>query len=239
MSTENLDTPQEQNPQGDAGQSPDAGQAQSQKMFTEEEVAKLLEERLKNKDMENRRKNEKIIKRLEELEAKEKAGTATPDERIELSQGKTAQAQAKGEGIHPDAIPYIIDEEMAKEKFKQNISNAMEKDPEFKALLTPESKRLVNEDQLFFLRDLPNSAAVLKTLLANKKENNLMQAKFQEMIYSGKPSIMVEYINNLSDKLEQSATKPRASSYTPDPNISDFGDSGQDFDLKKYIAGKP
>lgn len=213
----------------------DSQTSQNQKMFTEEEVKKMIDDRLKNKEMEHKRKTDAVMKRIAELESKEKAGTATPEERTELSTGKGAQAQAQQQGVHPDAIPYIIDEEMAKQKFLQNIKDAQQKDPEFKALLTPESKRLVNDDQLFFIRDLPNAPAVFKTLLANKKENNLMQAKFQEMIYKQEPSIMVQYINDLSDRLEKTSTSPRAPSYTPDANLSDLGDSAQDFDLKKYI----
>lgn len=209
-----------------------------QKTFTEEEVTKMINERLKNKEMEHRRKTEAVMKRVEELEKKEKYGTATPEEMTELSAGKSSAAQAQNQGIHPDAIPYIVEEEMSKKKYAQGIVNAAEKDPEFKsALQDKNSNVLVNNDQSYFLKDLPNAAAVLKTLLTNRKENNLMQAKFQEMIHKREPSIMVQYINDLSDKLEKSSTSPRAPSYTPDANLSDFGDSAQDFDLKKYVQG--
>lgn len=225
------------------GQHPDAqaqdagnGATPSAKMFTEEEVKQMIDDRLRKKDMEHLRKMEDVKKRIAELESKEKAGTATPEERTELSTGKGAQAQAQAQGVHPDAIPYLVEEEMSKKKYAQGVKDAAEKDPQFKsALQDPNGRMLVNHDQEFFLKDLPNAAAVLKTLLTNKKENNLMQAKFQEMIYKKEPSIMVQYINDLSDKLEKSASSPRAPSYTPDANLSDFGDSAQDFDLKKYI----
>jgi hypothetical protein len=216
----------------------EAGNVTPSKMFTEEEVKKMIDDRLKNKEMEHRRKTEAVMKRVEELEKKEKEGTATHEERAELSAGKGAQAQAQNQGVHPDAIPYIVEEEMSKKKYAQSVLDASEKDPQLKnALNDRDSKRLVNDDQHFFLKDLPNAAAVLKSLLTNKKENNLMQAKFQEMIYKKEPSIMVQYVNDLSEKLEKSSSSPRASSYSPDANLSDFGDSSQDFDLKKYIQG--
>jgi hypothetical protein len=211
-------------------------QTPSPKMFSEDEVKKMIDDRLKSKEIEHKRKTDAVMKRVAELERKEKEGTATQDERAELSTGKSAQAHAQSQGIHPDAIPYIIEEEMSKKKYAQGVKDAAEKDPQFKAALQdPNSRMLINTDQEFFLKDLPNAAAVMKTLLTNKKENNLMQAKFQEMIYKKEPSIMVQYINDLSDKLEKSSTSPRAPSYTPDANLSDFGDSAQDFDLEKYI----
>ena len=214
----------------------DASSVPSTKMFTEEEVKKMIDERLKNKEMEHRRKTDAVMKRIAELENKEKEGTATPEERTELSAGKGAAAQAQNQGIHPDAIPYIVEEEMSKKKYAQGLMDAAEKDPQLKtALQDKNSRNLVNSDQEYFLKDLPNAAAVLKTLLTNKKENNLMQAKFQEMIYEKKPSIMVQYINDLSDKLEKSATSPRAPSYMPDANLSDFGDSAQDFNLEDHV----
>lgn len=208
------------------------------KMFTEEEVKKMIDERLKNKEMEHRRKTEATTKRIAELENKEKSGTATQEERAELSAGNSAQAQAQNQGVHPDAIPYIVEEEMSKKKYAQSILDAAEKDAQFKtAINDKDSKMLVTPDQHYFLKDLPNAPATLKALLTNKKENNVMQAKFQEMIYKKEPSIMVQYVNDLSEKLEKSSTSPRAPSYSPDANLSDFGDSAQDFDLKKYVEG--
>lgn len=215
----------------------DQGQ-QPQKTFTKEEVDALIKERAFQKEMEYKRKNEKMQKHIEDLERKVKAGTATHAEQTELSAGKTAQANAQQNGIPPEALPYIMDEKMADVKFKDKLNKATETDSEFKRLATSdESTRLVNPDQMHFMRDLENSPAVLKKLLTDKKENNLMQAKFQEMIAHNRPSIFVEYMNSLSEKLEMSAVKPRASSYTPDAELSDFGDSSQDFDLKKYISG--
>jgi len=236
MSQEDIDQ-QAQTPETPDASSQDAGTPTSPKMFTEEEVNKMINDRLRNKEMEYKRKTEEAVrKRVAELEKKERSGTATPEERTELSAGKSAEAQAQTQGIHPDAIPYIIEEEMSKKKYAQSVIDAAEKDPQFKTLLQDKNSRvLVNSDQEYFLKDLPNSAAVLKTLLSNKKENNLMQAKFQEMIHKREPSIMVQYINDLSDKLEKSSTSPRAPSYTPDANLSDFGESSQDFDLKNYV----
>lgn len=212
--------------------------APPQKTFTEAEVKKMIDDRIKNKEMEHRRKTDAVMKRVSELESKEKEGTATQEERAELSAGKGAQAQAQNQGVHPDAIPYIVEEEMSKKKYAQSVLDAADKDPQFKSAIQDKNARMmINQDQEYFLKDLPNAAAVLKSLLTNKKENNLMQAKFQEMIYKKEPSIMVQYINDLSDKLEKSSTSPRTPSYTPDANLSDFGDSAQDFDLKKYVQG--
>lgn len=234
MSQEDID--QTQTPETQYATTQDSGAQPSAKMFTEEEVNKMINDRLRNKEMEHKRKTDAVMKRVADLEKKEKAGTATVEERTELSTGKSAEAQAQTQGIHPDAIPYIIEEEMSKKKYAQSILDSAEKDPQLQAALkSPNSNVLVNSDQSYFLKDLPNAAAVLKTLLINKKENNLMQAKFQEMIHKREPSIMVQYINDLSDKLEKSSTSPRAPSYTPDANLSDFGESSQDFDLKNYV----
>jgi len=230
--TENVNTQEENNENSNT-----QNESNQPKSYTQEEVDKILKDRLYQKEMENKRKNEKTMKRLEELEAKEKAGTATNSERMELSAGKTAQANAQQAGIPPEAIPYITDEKMAAQQYRDKLMKAADNDPEFKKLASDDkSLRMVSHDQQFFIRDLENAPAVLKKLLTDKKENNLMQAKFQEAIAHGKPSIMVEYINNLSEKLEKSAIKPRASSYTPDADIGDFGDSSQDFDLKKYVS---
>ena len=238
MSQEDIGQEASQSPQSESvdATAQESPASSPQKMFSEDEVKKMIDDRLKNKEMEHRRKTEAAMKRIEELEKKEKAGTATQDERTELSTGKGAEANAQNQGVHPDAIPYIIEEEMSKKKFAQAVVDAASKDPQLKAALEDKtSNMLVNQDQAYFLKDLPNPAAALKSLLTNKKENNLMQAKFQEMIYKKEPSIMVQYVNDLSEKLEKSSSSPRASSYSPDANLSDFGDSAQDFDLKKYI----
>lgn len=211
-------------------------QQNKEKSFSESDVEKIIQERLKNKEMEHKRKMEDAKSRIAELEGKVNSGTATHAEQMELNKGKTSAANAVNAGVPPEAIPYIMDEQMANEKFKQKISSAADTDPQFKQLLQqPGSERLVHEDQRFFLRDLENAPAVLKKLMTDKRENNMMQAKFQEMIAHRKPSIMVDYINQLSEKLEKSAVKPRASSFSPAPDISDFGDSSQDFDIKSYV----
>jgi len=208
--------------------------------YSEEEFNAVMKDRLAKKDMESKRRMEEqrefLEKRIRELESKEKKGTATTAERIELSAGSTAEAKAHNQGIPPEQIPYIVEDEMTKRKYAQKVLEGTKTDPELQAAINDRNARvLVNPDQQYFLKDSPNAVAMLKCLLIDRPENNMMQAKWQEMIHRGEPSIFVEYMNNLSKKLLKSENSPRAPSYTPDANLSDFGDSSQNFELSEYV----
>lgn len=216
--------------------------ASPSKEFTREDVERMrrekeeLEKRLSNKDIEHNRKTEGLKKRIEELEKKEKSGTATHEESMELSVGRSAVAQAVTAGITPEQAEVMVQERMKRAELGQKIDKAAETDAEFKSMLQdPKNKGKINSDHEYILRDLPNAPAVLKKLLSDPREMALMQAKYNDAFQYGS-SVFVDYMNQLSEKLEKSSSRPRASSYTPIPDISDFGDSGQDFDLKNFVS---
>lgn len=221
-----------------------AESAAASKEFTKDDVEKMkrekeeLEKRLSNNDIEYKRKAEGLKKRIEDLERKEKSGTATHEESMELSAGRQAEAQAAQNNLSPHEVEYVVRERMKGAEFNEKIEKAAQTDAEFKNMLNdPKNQGMFNSDHMYAIRELPNSPAVMKKLISDPRERALMQAKYNDALSRGESSVFVEYINQLSEKLEKSGSRPRASSYTPPPDISDFGDSGQDFDLGKYVSG--
>jgi hypothetical protein len=213
------------------------------KEFTVDDVEKIkreneeLAKRLANKDIEHSRKTEGLKKRIEELEKKEKAGTATHEESMELSAGRQAASEASKNNLSPQEVEFVVQDRMKKKEFSENLKKAEDSDPAFKAMLNdPKNQGKFNDDHAYAMRDLPNAPAVIKKLLSDPREMALMQAKYQDALTMGSSSMFVEYMNKLSEKIEQSTSRPRASSYTPAPDISDFGDSSQDFDLGNYVS---
>lgn len=238
MSFENTEGQENKNLSDEAG---------SQKVFTEDEhnsiVQEKIKERLKNQQKESSRRDEeskaevkKLQERIKELESKEKSGTASTAEQLELQEGKNAESEAQANSIPAELLPAIVQKKMKSVEFQQKIDAALEKDEEFKKLVNKGNPyEVVPQQMQQFIEHLDNAPAVLKHLFKDPKENALMRSKYADAYRKDEDSIMIEYFNNLSTKIEQGSTRPRPSSFTPNPDISDVGDSAQDFDSRDYV----
>jgi len=217
--------------------------AQEEQTFTKTHMEERIKERLRQKEAEFQRKerdaNESIKalkSRISDLEKKERDGTATPQESLELEKGKETAEKAAEEQVPISVIPHLVDQTMAKQQYITNMRNALTKDPELKQMLAdPNNQRLINDDIHLELQGFENSPQMIKHILKNKNEANLMVAKYQTTLRKEDRSILVEYMKNLSEKLESNSVRPRASSYSPDPDISNIGDSTHDFDMSDYV----
>ncbi len=218
-----------------------AVESQEEKRYTSQEVSEMMEKRLKNKQEEHERKMGELKSRVKELESKEKAGTASLSEQLELSKGQevAAKVQNPNAGIDPSFVPYIVKQEMEKEKFNQKLRGALDKDEEFKKLASaPDADQRVGQEAMDYTMPYDNAPAMLKYLLKDRRESELLNSKLAVANDRRDPSIVVEYLNNLSRQLDKSATAPRPSSYVPDPDLSDMGNTGQDFNLEDYVKSK-
>lgn len=220
-----------------------AAPQQEEPTYTKTHLEEKIKERLRQKEAEFQRKDKEakesiraLQERIGDLEKKEKAGTATPQESLELEKGRQTAEIATEEQVPLSVIPHLVDQTMAKQQYITNMRNALDKDPELKNLIAdPNNQKMINDDIHLELQGFDNSPQMIKHILKNKNEANLMVAKYQTAVRKEDRSILVEYMKNLSEKLESSAVRPRASSYSPDPDISNIGDSTHDFDMKDYV----
>jgi predicted DNA binding CopG/RHH family protein len=224
-----------QNPEENSQEQQEEVQDESPQMFSKEDANKLAQtmvtERLQRERNIFAKKEAQLNARISELEAKTKAGTATPAEQVEHATGQAAQAQAYQQGIPADQIPILVEREMTRASFKQKLDDALSKDEEFRKLA--ETGNPIPPEAMEAMTHLDNAPAVIKHLLKDKKD-------YQVAKLSASAGVLeyTKFINELSTRLESTASKPRPSPYSHVPNLSDVGESDQDWDMENYIKGK-
>lgn len=213
----------------------DAVAENDSQMFSKEDANKLAQQMVNERLQRERnlfsKKEAELNARIKELENKKEAGTATPAEQVEHATGRAAQAQAIQQGISPEQIPQLVEKEMSRANFKQKIDDAMLKDEEFKKLA--QTGNGIPGEALEQMIHLDNAPSVIKHLLKDKKDYRLMQLAAAEGIYK-----FTSFVNDLSTRLESTSTKPKPSPYSPIPDLTDIGESDQDWDVENYIKGR-
>lgn len=216
--------------EGNDKKAPESPGSEANSMYSNEEVEKIIQARLKQERSNHEKREAEYSARIADLEKKVNAGTATTDEKIQHQQAKNTEEQAQASGIPPEAIPFIVEQQRKNVEFQQKMSDAIEKDQEFKKL--SETGNAIPGFAISEMMHLDNAPAVIKHLLKDKKDHKLMEATIE----SGSKSDFIRFVNDLSSRLE--SKKPHPSPYTPAPDVSDIGDSDQDFDIKGYIDSK-
>lgn len=187
---------------------------------------------------EEAKRADKLSKQLEDLKKKFDSGKATTNESSDYVTTENKIRESQAQGIHPDAIPGIIEEHMAEEKLKQRMEIAVEKDTELKALMNdPLSPQKISPDELKAMKYLDNAPAVFKHLLKNDQDRMVLKAAEQAYANGDGGVSFFTFLNNLSEKLKNTATYPHPTKFKETADLSDVGDS-EVFDTESYITSK-
>lgn len=216
---------------------------QEEKDLSHEKLAASYEIRLKKARQQEEataKEAEKVRKELDDLKKKFESGKATSNETAQYVEAKNTVDQSLQQGIDPRDLPAIIDQHMKLTKLEQTMAEAQEKDPELKALMqNPESVQKISRDELDSFSYLPNPAAVFKHLLTNDQDRMVLKAAEQAYNYgNGDGGVSYfQFLNNLSNKLKDTAVYPHPSNFKPAANLTDIGESDS-FDSESYIKNK-
>jgi chromosome segregation ATPase len=202
-------------------------------MFTRDEVEEMMKARVAktaNDARQQREENENLKKRLEELQRKQDSGTATTEERSQLQTAKTAEIQAHQQGYTREEAEQYAMHKMDVADLDKKLTDAREKDPEFKDLLEKGNK--LYEEEVKLTAGIPNAPAVVKQLLKDRRDLNLYRA----YISSGNLTDVISFLNDMSRKLESTEQKPHPSGYEPSPVLAES--SGDQEDTSDYIGSR-
>lgn len=186
-------------------------------------------------------------------------------QQLQARQNGSAQPQAQtaaGPGAATQMPPQVpqapqIDPQrvIAEHEFNKKLSEAAEKDPEFKKLAgdtnTPQAGLPIHPDLKPEFMHLNNAPAVMKHLMKNEKDHAVLQSMMPplyntqlmtpeqkqqySMMHMTAHTQRLKFFNELSNKLEDNQQQPQPSEYEPDPDFSSQGSGSQDFDLDNYV----
>lgn len=229
MPEDNLEiqvTPEEEKPKGNA------------------DIENIIRERLKQANQAHEKRMAEKQAELDELRKSNHAAMgAMPHQPAQapgmpMQGGMPPQQPAMQSNGQPQLTAeewYSIQQEVEKEKkLKQAIQEAAQKDKEFAALLNDGKGNVVPQSLAAEMSHLPNPAAVLKQLLKDGKSNAELWALLNDS--QTRRVDVVRFINQLSDKIDNSVSKPHAPNYTPPVDTSDIGDTGQEYDISDLVA---
>jgi hypothetical protein len=221
-----------QSPQGEQQQTDN----QKSVMFSQEEVEQMMKDRLNKLHNEKRlreEENDRLRKKLEELQKKQDSGTATIQEREQLQDAKQGTKQAVYQGYSKEDVDTMVNFQMKIKELDRNLSEAEKKDPELAKLMKEGNTISPDEAKLIALPDgINNGVAIIKQLLKDGRDLNL----FRTYISAGDRTGLISYLNDMSKKLEATAEKPHPSGYTPSPQLPES--EGEQDDLENYIKNK-
>lgn len=210
-----------------------APESHKEEMFSKKEMEEMIKARVAKGAEENRlrrEENESLRKKLADLERKQEAGTATTDERSQLHTARTTENEASQQGYTKEQAEQMALHQMDIADLDKKLTDARDKDPEFKDLLEKGNKIHVEEVKL--TAGLPNAPAVVKQLLKDRRDLNLYRAYIAE----GNLRDVTSFLNDLSRKLESTEQRPHPSGYDPAPVLSESG--GDQEDTSEYISSK-
>lgn len=170
---------------------------------------------------------------IEELKAQGNPNIDPPVEGAQPLEGQAPETIPVAE--LPGIIDYVQQEQNAQKQgdnFKNKFQTARDADPELEELAKNGNSIPWQYQQNMV--HLENSPAVLKHLLKDNKDHQLMIAAGSEGAAS-----LVKMLNDLSTRLENADKGPRPPDYTPSANMSHLGESEQDFDMDEYVKSKP
>jgi len=198
--------------------------------------ARIRKERVKAEEAQ--KEAEAVRKELDELKKKFETGKATSNETDTYISTENKIDESLRQGIPYEALPEIIDHHIKLTKMGQQLDEAMEKDPELKALFNdPSSPKKISREELESFIDLPNPAAVFKHLLKNDNDRKLLKAAEVSYVNGDGGFKYFEFLNNLSDKLKDTASYPHPSNFKPNASLTDTGEA-ETFDSESYIKSK-
>jgi hypothetical protein len=194
-----------------------------------EEIVKL---RLRQANMKHEKEMQREKEEKEQLKAELEA----------IKKSKENNGNGASEGAHKNMqMPSeeMIDELATRRQKAMDLGNkineAKEKDPEF-AKLSEKSAHggAIPPYAQASMTHLPNAVAVMKHLLKDPRDYKVVELFMKE----GDEKGFVQFVNGLSEKLEKTSSKPAPSNYAVIPDMSDAGESAQDFDEASYIRDK-
>lgn len=201
----------------------------------------IIQMRLRQATKKHREREAILQARIAELESAGQPAAGANANSPAMPQGTEPNPQAAGNvpgnSIPAEMIPMIVERKRQADEFNKKIEDAMKQDEEFKKLAT-ETGFKVPPEVLMNMQHLDNAPAVIKHLMKNKKANVLMLAELDEAAMANSIVPLIKFVNNVSDQLESVSSKPQRSSFSPAPDLSDAGDSGQDFDISAYVSSK-
>lgn len=180
------------------------------------------------KEAEFQRREAAYQKRIDELEGKHSSKSKKSEEGEKYDPQKHISIEQLPELINMDR--QNVENTKKMENFQKKIGEAVEKDQEFKKLVA-ESPQYLSPDQVMSTSHLPNAPDVLKHMLKDPRDYQLLQAAAQTS-----QAEMIRVLNEVSMKLEQRRNMPRPSEYEHIPQMGDG--EGDDFDLDDYLKGK-
>ena len=228
----------------------EAAEAPKEKDNSEMENAFRL--RLKQANAQKERELGAARARIQELEAEKMTAMVPPQNAMPPMQPTHQQAPPQGampsmQGAPmPNGAPAMTAAEWQlmqaqaerEQGFVEKLKAASEKDKEFEALLMDGKGKVVPDIAAQATMHLGDAApAVIKQLLKDGKSNGEMMALLDDMqMGMAKRSDLVRFMNNLSDKIESSVSKPHAPNFEPPADLSDIGDTGQDYDVSDLVS---
>lgn len=210
-----------------------SSEAPKEEMFSKKEMEEMIKARVAKSAETSRlqrEENDNLRKKLEILERKQEAGTATTDERSQLHTARTAETQASQQGYTREQAEAFALHQMDIAELDKNLTAARDKDPEFKELV--EKGNRLHPEEVKLTAGLPNAPAVVKQLLKDRRDLNLYRAYIAE----GNLRDVTSFLNDMSRKLESTEQKPHPSGYEPSPVLSESG--GDQEDTSEYISNK-
>jgi len=215
--------------------------------FSYKDVEEGYKIRLKKEREKHQKETEQLKNRLDELEKKVSSGKASSSENLEYQQGLSAvdhgQQQVMSGQLTPEQFEGFVQQRITEEKAKEKLREAFEKDSEFKLLVQqndamPENQQLINKVQadLIVASGIDNTAAVLKHLLKNKKDNQSFKLALAHARIDGGRSLN-DFIFETSERLQSNVSRPRPNQFDIVPKVSDIG-TGDDFSESSYISEK-
>ena len=198
------------------------------KKLDDEKTKEIVRRRLKQANETHAKREAELKAQLEEARAKLSAANDSVSSSAQNPQAQPAPNQHQY--THEQMLAYAEQKKKADE-FNSKLQEAVEEDSEFKKLV--DTGNPVPAHVLFLMQHLDNSPALAKHLLKDKKDHRLMEAADKAGEYQ-----LVKFLNDLSDKIEKTSTKPGASKFKSAPDLTDVGEAGEDFDLHDYIKNK-
>lgn len=187
---------------------------------------------------EEARRADGLAKQLADLKKKFESGKATTNESSMYVNTESAISQAQIQGIHPDDLPYHVEEKMKQLALEQSMSEAVSKDPELRSLMqNPESVRKVPPEALSTFKHLNNAPAVFKHLLTDPADLMVFNAAREVYSQTGSSVDYYQFLSNLSKRLDSTAKYPHPPKFKEIADLSDVGE-GDSFDLTSYLTKK-
>lgn len=208
----------------------------SDRTFTQAEVEEAIKKRVEAANRlreEERRAHEEKMKEMERkmLEMQQKNKQESGEPAASAAANNASNDAYYDNMISQDELPQILAMEQKKQELQKKLNQAEQEDPEFAELVkkgNPIPGPIVSA-----VGELDNGPALLKHLLKDKRDHQLMMAAAQSTPYEWQ-----KFLIDLTDKVDANIKKPHASEYEEVPDMRHMGETGDDFDMQSYVKKK-